>query len=86
MSQPRPYNLVSENSIKILCRKLMTDLYEALYQVAQIVSVPDSESFELSEEQFVSVLAAMGFFKNFEAEQQLFEDLISLCTSKTTGQ
>jgi hypothetical protein len=47
--------------------------------------MPDSDSYEMSEEQFASILAAMGFFKDLQNEQQFYDELINLCTAKVTN-
>ncbi len=47
--------------------------------------MPDTDSYEMSEEQFASIFAAMGFFKDLNSEQPIYDDLIHLSTSKTTN-
>lgn len=37
-------------------------------KVSQIYGMPDSDSLEMTEEQFASLFAAMGFFKDLNAE------------------
>jgi len=66
--QNRSLNLISENSAKILLKKVVSDFNSAIYQVSQLQEIGDTDSFILSEEQFASIFACMGFFRDLETE------------------
>lgn len=48
--QNRGLNLISENSAKILLKKLVSDFNSAIQQVSQLEEIGDTDSFVLSEE------------------------------------
>jgi len=50
LNQSKPLNLVSENSAKILLRKVMLDFKAAIYQVSQVYAMEDADAYEMSEE------------------------------------
>jgi hypothetical protein len=76
---------VSENSTKIIGNKLLNDFNHALVQVSQVFQMSDTDSYEMSEEQFASMFAAVGFFVDLTSEQHFYDELVHLCTAKTTG-
>jgi len=44
----------------------------------------DEDSYETTEEQFASIFAAMGFFKDLTQEQPFYDELVNLCTPTGT--
>ena len=76
--------MVSDNSAKILLKKVISDFNAAIKQVSLMQEIGESETFELSEEQFASIFACMGFFRDLNTEQHLYDEMVNLCTPKAT--
>jgi hypothetical protein len=74
-------NLISQNSVKILYKRLMRDFDTSLNNIAHVYHIGTDNSFVLTEEQFVAFLYTLGLFRDIgQAEENLYEDiLLILC-------
>lgn len=61
-------NLISENSAKIICKRIISDFNNAIVQVSQIYQMEDNDCYEMSEEQFASIFASLGLFRDLGTE------------------
>jgi hypothetical protein len=44
----------------------------------------DTDNYEMTEEQFASIFAALGFFRDLNQEQPYYDELVNLCTPSVT--
>lgn len=73
--------MISQNSVKILYKKLSNDINSTLLQLSSVYGIGTDNSFELNEEQFVALLYTLGLFKDIsKTEETLYEELLKcLC-------
>lgn len=63
----------------------MNDLITAIVSVSPNLDLANDDSSEITEEQFASIFAALGFFRDLSTEQVLYDDLVNLCIPAGTN-
>lgn len=82
-----PQQLISQNSIKWLYKKISNDIHKALLQLSQVYGIGTDNAYEMNEEQVVALMYSMGLFKDIGAtEESLYEELLKLLCMKGKSQ